>query len=180
MSCCESKPQSCCGPATNVEVRPTGGTRRLLDVELLYLDLEVCERCRGTDEIVKEAVQEAGRILGPTGIDVTLKMTHVTSEEQAKALGFVSSPTLRIMGREVAFELKESRCGGCSTLGGCDIDCRVWSWQGKDYSVPPQSMILDAILREAYTRPAGDREAPRPLEEVPENLKRFFHGTKNC
>jgi hypothetical protein len=150
--------------------------RRILEVEFLYLDLKVCERCQGTDQVLKEAVDEANRILRPMGVDVTLKMTHVESEEQARTLGFVSSPTIRFMGRDAEIELKEDSCKGCSSVGGGDITCRVWTWQGKESSVPPKAMLLDAILRAAYLHPDGVKVIPEPIKDLPENLKRFFQG----
>jgi hypothetical protein len=176
MSCCESKAQSCCVPTTKIDRTAAQIANRVLEVEFLYLDLKVCERCQGTDQVLKEAVDEANRILRPMGVDVTLKMIHVESEEQARTLGFVSSPTIRLMGRDAAIEVKEDSCKGCSTVGGCDITCRVWTWQGKEFSVPPKALLLDAILRAAYLHPDGVKLIPEPIKDLPENLKRFFQG----
>jgi len=176
MACCESKAQSCCTPTTKIDPAAAPTARRVLEVEFLYLDLKVCERCQGTDQVLKDAVEEANRILGPTGVDVILKMIHVESEEQARTLGFVSSPTIRLMGRDAAIEVKEDLCKGCSTVGGCDINCRLWTWQGKEYSVPPKAMVIDAILRAAYLHPDGVNVVPKPIKDLPENLIRFFHG----
>jgi hypothetical protein len=148
-----------------------------LDVEFLYLDRTVCERCKGTEEILKEAVEEARKILGPTGVEVTLTMTHVRSEKQALALGFVSSPTVRVRGRDAALDVKENPCTSCGELGGCEISCRVWTWHGIEYPVPPKAMLLDAILREAYVHP-GNGLSPQPLQDLPENLKGFFRGNR--
>ena len=39
-------------------------------------------------------------------------------------------------------------------------------------------MLLDAILREAYLHPTGEKLAPAALKELPENLKKFFLGTR--
>src|SRR5579863_2494857 len=142
MSCCQTEKSACCA-SSEVQFRRES-PRRLLEVEFLYLDRTVCERCRGTEEALREAVNEAGRILGPIGIDVSLKMTHVQTEDEARQLGFVSSPTVRLMGREAAVEVRENLCTGCGELSGCEITCRVWTWQGREYSVPPPSMLLDA------------------------------------
>jgi hypothetical protein len=145
-------------------------------VELLYLDRTVCERCKGTEEVLKEAVEEAKRILGPAGVDVSLKLTHVRTEEEALVLGFESSPTVRVMGRDAAVEVKENPCTSCGELSGCDITCRVWTWQGQEYSVPPKAMLLDAILRDAYLHPTGERRVPMRLRELSDNLRKFFRG----
>jgi hypothetical protein len=150
-----------------------------LDVEFLYLDRTVCERCKGTEEILKEAVLDTRSILGPSGVQVSLEMTHVRTEEQALALGFVSSPTVRVMGRDATLDVRESQCPSCGNLSGCDITCRVWTWQGQEFSVPPKAMLQDAILRDAYLHPTGEKLAPTPLKELPENLKRFFRGVRD-
>ena len=174
MSCCGTEKSDCCASSESQEVHFVH--HRALEVEFLYLDRSVCERCKGTEEILKETVEEAKKILGPTGVEVSLKMTHVKSEELAIALGFVSSPTIRLNGREATIQVKENQCTSCGDLSGCDITCRVWTWQGQEYSVPPKAMLLDAILLEAYLHPTEERMAPGPLKELPENLKKFFRG----
>src|SRR5215470_12126034 len=108
MSCCGTEKSDCCAPALSQGVQVSLIRRRTLDVKFLYLDRTICERCKGTEEILKEAVEEARRILGPTGVDVSLTMTHVRTEDQALALGFVSSPTVRLMGRDVTLDVKEN------------------------------------------------------------------------
>jgi hypothetical protein len=168
----------CCGPAENQEIRLNFIHDRPLNVEFLYLDRTVCERCQGTEETLKQAVEESKKILGPTGVQVSLKMTHVRTEEQALALGFVSSPTVRVMGRDVALDVKENPCTSCGDLSGCEITCRAWTWRGQEHSVPPKAMLLDAILREAYLHPTEVELAPRPLTMLSENLHRFFQGTR--
>ena len=177
MGCCGTEKSDCCAPAESQQVRVKLVHGRPLEVEFLYLDRTVCERCKGTEEVLKEAVEEARRILGPTGVEVSLKLTHVRTEEQALALGFVSSPTVRVMGRDAALDVKENPCTSCGELSGCEIACRVWSWQGNEYSVPPKAMLLDAILRDAYLHP-GERLALLPFKELPENLKKFFRGAR--
>ncbi len=47
-------------------------------------------------------------------------------------------------------EGKESKCESCGDLCGDDVDCRIWLYQGKEYTSPPPAMIVDAILREVY------------------------------
>ena len=172
-------PQGPCCAAESTVVGPGHGLkRRTLEVEFLYLDLNTCDRCKGADEMLEEALEEARKILGPTGVDVTLKKIHVRTEAQALRVGLVSSPTVRVMGRDAAIDVKESPCAGCSDLSATETTCRVWTWRGKEYSVPPKAMILDAILREAYLHPAGEAKPVPPLTELPENMKRFFKGIR--
>ena len=147
-----------------------------LVIDFMYLDLETCTRCRGTDANLEAALAEVGRVLNAAGVEVSVRKTLVPSAEQARALGFISSPTIRVNGTDIALELRESSCAECGEACGCDgaIDCREWVWQGQVYKVAPTAMIVDAILREVYG--AGERSlAPVPAA-LPENLERFFAG----
>lgn len=130
--------------------------KRKIEIDFLYLDNEVCARCRGTEANLEAALEEV------SGADVVLRKTLVESEEQAIRLGLASSPTIRVNGRDLAPELRESRCEPC---GG--VDCRVWVWKGREYTEAPKAMIVEAILREAAF-------------ELPENLRKFFAAGKAC
>lgn len=148
--------------------------QRTIDIEFLYLDLDACTRCRGTGRNLEEALHEVAGVLEATGIKVNLKKIHVQTEKQALALGFVSSPTIRINGRDIQLDVRESLCESCGDLCGEEVDCRVWVYQGREYTVAPKGMIIEAILKHVY---GGEMEAPaerEPLKELPENLKRFF------
>ena len=161
----------------NAPVASPVATRELV-IDFMYLDLATCTRCRGTDANLEAALVEVGWILDAAGVDVAVRKTLVGSAEQARALGFVSSPTMRVNGRDVALELRESSCADCGEACGCDgaIDCRVWVWQGQEYTAAPTAMIVDAILREAYGG-AARAVAPTPAAaDVPENLARYFAG----
>jgi hypothetical protein len=150
--------------------------RRELVIDFMYLDLETCTRCRGTDANLEAALAEVGRVLDAAGVQVSVRKTLVASAEQARAIGFVSSPTIRVNGQDIALELRESNCGECGEACGCDgsVDCRVWVWQGEEHTAAPQAMIVDAVLREVYGGSA------RPLVPtsvaLPENLERYFVG----
>jgi hypothetical protein len=149
-----------------------------MDIEFLFLDLEVCEPCRGTDSSLEEALVEVSHVLEATGIEVNVRKIHVQSAEQALELGFVSSPTIRVNGRDIQLEVKESLCPSCGDLCGGDVDCRVWVYRGKEYSVPPKGLIIEAILREVYSKQSDTAAKPAPLSELPENLKNFFAAKK--
>ena len=158
-----------------------------LVIDFLYLDLETCTRCRGTDANLEAALAQVGHVLDAAGMEVAVRKTLVASAEQARDLGFVSSPTIRVNGQDIALELRESSCAECGEVCGCEgaIDCRVWVWQGQEYTQAPPAMIVDAILRAVY---GGAEQAPAPVQAaVPENLARFFAGkgqlvadTANC
>ncbi len=181
-SCCCSPPaksqittgqSTCCAPQ-ETDSSTTSTEKRLLDIEFLYLDLNVCVPCRGTNSSLEEAISEVSRVLEATGIEVDVRKIHVQTEEQALDLGFVSSPTIRINGRDIQMEVKESLCESCGDLCGDDVECRVWVYRGKEYSVPPKGLIIEAILREVYREPDEGSITITHPEELPENLKRFF------
>ncbi len=150
-------------------------TPRRLTIELLALDLATCGRCTRTSANLDDAVGAVAGVLREAGIEVEVRRTVVTSAAQAERLRFESSPTIRVNGRDIALELRETRCADCGELCGCagGVDCRVWVWQGREHQEAPRAMIVDALLR-GY---GGDWERapgrPRPFR-LPENLQRYF------
>lgn len=150
--------------------------RRKVKIDFLYLDLNVCGRCKGTNANLEAAVSEVSQILDAAGIEVSVTKTQVRSEEQARALRFMSSPTIRVNDHDIALELRESHCQSCTSACNSAISCRVWVFQGREYTEAPKAMIIDAILREVYANQPRAVSRAAPFEDVPENLKRFFAG----
>jgi hypothetical protein len=153
----------------------TTQTGKKVEIDFMFIDLDVCTRCKGTDKSLETALQTVRGVLESAGVEVIVRKTLVDTEQKASQLGFVSSPTIRVNGKDVALELRESSCASCGEACGCEgqIDCRVWLYQGKECTVAPVPMIVDAILAAVY---GTKEEMPRPsqLKTVPENLKRFF------
>jgi len=103
--------------------------------------------------------------------------TLVESEEQARALRFFSSPTIRVNGKDIALEFRESRCESCeSCASNGTVNCRVWVFQEREYTEAPAAMIVDSILREVYDGQPQSAPEQVPFEDVPGDLKRFFAG----
>ncbi len=148
-----------------------------IDIEFLYLDLNVCEMCRGTESNLEEALAEVAEVLKSTGVKVNLRKIHIESYEQALALDFISSPTIRINGRDAALEVRENYCSSCSDLSGTETFCRVWNFQGEEFSTVPKSLVIEAILKEVYGSPGEVREIPaeRKAQSL-KNLKSFFES----
>ena len=147
---------------------------RRLTIELLALDLTTCSRCVGTDANIRSALAAVAGVLREAGVEVEVRKIVVKTAEQAEWLRFESSPTLRVNGRDIALELRESPCGECGELCACDdVNCRVWVWQGKEYFEAPRAMIIDAILH-AYAGSDRPVAAPSRPFRVPENLRQFF------
>lgn len=128
---------------------------------------------------LEEAIAEVARVLELTGIEAVVHRIHIQSEEQARELGFISSPTIRINGRDIQLDVKETLCESCGDLCGEDVDCRVWVYQGKEYNVPPKAMIIEAILKDVYGRSQEVPEGTPRTTDIPDNLKRFFAAKRN-
>jgi Domain of unknown function (DUF2703) len=150
--------------------------RRIIEVELLALDLSRCTRCVGTLENIEMAIKTVQQVLEVTAIDVRLRKILIESEEQAREHRFVTSPTIRINRRDIAFETIESECEACTDLCGCaeGTTCRVWRYRGQEFTQAPVGLIVETLLREivgSNTQVAVES----PVDEgVPENLQRFF------
>ncbi len=151
-------------------------SRRTIEIELLALDLETCGRCTGTDRNLEEAITSVASVLRETGAAVKVSKRVIATAPEAERFRFVSSPTIRVDGRDIAFELRESNCQDCGDLCGCagGVDCRVWVWQGKEYLEAPKPMIVDAVLQ-AYAAPPTGR--PAGPYTMPENLRNYFAAT---
>jgi hypothetical protein len=149
--------------------------RERVEIDFMFIDLEVCDRCKGTDENLDDALRTVGSMLESAGVQVTVRKTLVDTEAMARELGLVSSPTIRVNGRDIALELRESSCASCGEACGCDggINCRVWVHRGEEHTVAPVAMIVDAILDAVYGSKAS---APAPPASLPENLRRFFNA----
>jgi hypothetical protein len=169
-----------CGCSSTIEQNQSRTTeaqfekKRNVEIDFLYLDLEVCSPCRDTESNIENALNEVAGILKTTGVEVIVRKTHVESLEQAIELGFLTSPTVRINGKDLQLEFKENHCATCSRVSCTDTDCRVWLHEGQEYSAPPKPMIIEAVLQEVY---GGSRSEPAKIvrpENALENLARFF------
>lgn len=153
---------------------------RVLDVELLALDLSSCTRCTGTLANIEKAFSVVRPAAEAVGIALRLRKVLVGSEEEARRHRFTSSPTVRIDGRDIVFETLESPCGSCSDLCGCaeGTDCRIWSYQGQEHEEAPVGLVVEALLREIAgpARPAAVASPAAATYRLPENLRHFFAG----
>jgi hypothetical protein len=173
-----------CGCSPTVEQNQSAITaaqfekKRNVEIDFLYLDLEICSPCRSTESNIEHALSDVAGILKTTGVEVTVRKTHVESLEQAINLGFLTSPTIRINGKDLQMEFKENYCATCSQVSGTQTDCRVWVYQGQKYSAPPEPMIIEAVLQEVY---GGSRSEAAKIvrpENAWENLARFFESKR--
>jgi len=183
--CCSTQQKacqtSCCGGSADnkIDSSATQGEKgEKLLIELLYIDLTTCDRCLGTEASLDEAIAMVTPLLASAGWLLEVKKILVETEEQARALRFVTSPTIRIDGQDIQLAFTESDCACCGEITGGTVDCRVWQWQGKEYTSPPAALIVDAIFRYVYGGQGRTTAISEP-QEVPENLKQFFAAKKN-
>ena len=152
----------CCG----------GSSDKQLLIEFLYLDLNTCDRCQGTEASLDAAVADVRPALQAAGYRVEVHKILIDTKDMAQQYRFLSSPTIRVNGRDIDAQVKETQCECCGDICGGDVDCRVWEYEGREYTSPPKALIASGILRAAFKDSPAD-EAPYTL---PDNLERFFSG----
>lgn len=159
--------------------KQSGTAASVIDVELLALDLNSCARCVGTLEHIEKSIELIQPVMEVLETQVNLKRVVVESENEARQYGFVTSPTIRINGYDIAFETLESECESCTALCGCDVPiaCRVWRYRGEEYTQAPVGLIVESILREILGV-SHDAAGLAPADTgVSENLRRFYRST---
>lgn len=166
-----------CGPGCCATPKEVKIEKKRIVIDFLFLDVTVCTRCQGADTSLDEALSEVSKVLEATGVEVIVNKINVISEELAKQYKFVSSPTIRVNGHDIQIDVKESLCESCGDLCGDEVDCRVWVYQGNEYSIPPKAMIIEALLKEVY---GGDvKEQEEKEYSLPDNLKKFYKAMEN-
>lgn len=163
MSKCRCSSDDCCG-----QPQP----KKPIFIDFLYLDTTVCGRCQNTEKALDEAVSGVAVVLDAAGYEVKVNKVNITTRELAIQYQFVSSPTIRVNGNDIAVELRESVCEDCGELCGDTVDCRVWVYNGVEYTAPPKELIVDAILREVYSPKQNIPE--RGAYQLPANLEAYF------
>ncbi|WP_019229881.1 DUF2703 domain-containing protein [Sedimentibacter sp. B4] len=170
-SCCSGS-TGCCSSKEEVK-----SERKKITIDFLFLDLSVCTRCQGAESNLDEALKDVSHVLEATGTDVVINKVNVNTEELAVKYQFLTSPTIRVNGQDIQMEYKESLCESCGDLCGDEVDCRVWIYQGNEYTEPPKAMIIEGILKEVYG--GSSNSSYKEVEYVvPDNLKHFYKVMK--
>ena len=178
-----SAASACCGPSSAQPVAdvpaPAAAPRRL-NVELLVIDLESCARCVPTGEQLRNAIQLVAPAADAMDIGITYRETVVQSAEEAKARALVSSPTIRINGRDIDQDIRESECESCGDLteGNVSIDCREWHYKGEVYSAAPLPFLIETLMGAMTKIDEMPTVTPEPLQELPANLVTYFANKK--
>lgn len=147
-------------------------TIKELTIDYLFLDLKTCDRCLGTDDVLDEVVDTLEPTLKLLGYEIKRRNIEIASIELAKEFQFVSSPTIRVNNQDIALSVEENNCESCSDIAGSKIDCRVYTYEGKQYDVPPKEMLSEAILKTILSH----SESSTSEYSVPNNLKDFYEN----
>jgi hypothetical protein len=84
-----------------------------------------------------EAVALLESVLAERGIEVPVELHEVTTDEEAVALGFPGSPTIRVDGRDVDPQGAKSRPA---------LNCRIYHLpDGRVSPVPSREQVEDAL-----------------------------------
>ena len=102
------------------------------------------------------------------------KKVEMSTAELAREHRFLSSPTIRVNGRDIGGPVKENDCGCCSDISGTDVDCRVWESEGQTYEVPPKELLAEEILKAVFC--PSEKPCGCCSYELPENLAIFYAG----
>ncbi|MGN0743023.1 MAG: DUF2703 domain-containing protein, partial [Candidatus Fimadaptatus sp.] len=141
-------------------------------IEYLYLDLHTCERCIGTDAVLDEVISALRPALELAGYAVDYRKREMATPELAEQYRFLSSPTIRVNGRDIFGTVQESGCSCCGEIAGADVNCRVFEYEGGLHEVPSREMLANAILLSLSAQP----ECGCGEYELPQNLRRFYAG----
>jgi hypothetical protein len=161
------------GKAKTVTVVAKKRPQKEVKVDYLYLDLKTCDRCIGTDDVLEQVIKELKPTLALAGYGISYNKTEIATKQDAVKHRFLSSPTIRVNGRDICDKVQESDCGCCGEISGTQVDCRTFEYNGKLYNIPPKAMLAEAILKYAFTAETDSRQTKYQL---PKNLEKFFDG----
>ena len=153
---------------------------KTLTVDLVVIDLSTCKRCVPTGDQLREAVRLLDPVAKALGIELRHRETVVQTPDEARKFGLLTSPTIRLNGRDIAQDIRESRCESCGDLteNNTDVDCREWHYRGKVYSAAPIAMLVESIMQAMLKIDEMPPLATAPILDLPENLKRYFANKK--
>lgn len=163
MSKCCCSFENCCGQPQ---------LKKAIAIDFLYLDTTICGRCQDTEKALDEAAASVAIVLSAAGYEVKVNKVNISTRELAAKYPFVSSPTIRVNGNDIAVELRETACENCGEFCGDTVDCRIWVYNGFEDTAPPKELIVGAILQEVYN--ARQDEPERAAYRFPENLETYF------
>ena len=152
---------------------PRPGAEKVLNVDLLVIDLTTCKRCVPTGDQLKQAVRLLEPVAEALGIELRHRQIVVQTPQEAKDHALLSSPTIRLNGRDIEQDIRESLCESCGDLteNNTMVDCREWHYRGKVYSAAPLPLLVEAIMAAML-----DIDTPPVVPTPLENCRKTFNG----
>lgn len=147
--------------------------KKNLTLDFLYLDLSTCQRCLETADRIDQTIRLMEDWLEEQSVSLDYRRIEISHEALARQHRFVTSPTIRLNGRDIQADFQETNCLSCGDLCGQQVDCRSWHYRGKNFSVPPLDLLSEAI-EQAVTAPSALFRVAPPAYHLPDNLKTFF------
>lgn len=144
-----------------------------LHLQLFALDTTSCAPCASAVASLHAAAVLLNRELGKEGYLVATRVVRLKDADHARALGVLSSPTVRVDGVDVALELDESPCPSCSDLAGAPVACRTYEWDGRFFDHPPAALIAAAVRRHIAAGLQAPTSPPTP-DRGTSSVERFF------
>jgi hypothetical protein len=117
----------------------------MLKIEFLFFDKIACKRCSSTDKSIKLTLNELKKAIKNTKLKIDFK------EKKLPESKIRLSPTILINGKDIEKILnkdsksKANLCSDCCQLTGNSVNCRTFSYKGKNYDYIPKEMITEAI-----------------------------------
>jgi len=134
----------CCTPARRSVV---------IEVTVLRVEGETCERCNGTVDAVRDAAGQLEKALAPLGVDVSLV------EHAATMDNLVDSNSVVVNGKPIeewiGAERVSTECVSCGDLCGESVGCgavAVGDTVQESYTV---EQVRDAVFAAMSAQPAG-------------------------
>ena len=128
----------------------TSKNEKVVLVEYLYLDLNASERCVRTQKVLEYVLDELRHAFKIAGYALEYHKILIETAEMATTYKFLSSPTIRVNGRDI---------------------CR---FAEETYGVPSSEMIAKAIIQWSLVPKTPCFSSDNYV--LPDNLKIFFDG----
>jgi hypothetical protein len=106
-----------------------------------------------------------------------LNKIHINTIDKAFKEKFISSPTIRVNGKDLPIEFKESNCDSCGDFCGDSVDCRIWVYEGKEFESAPTEMLVNLISD--YIHGKINLTEMDAHYSLPENIVHFFSAKLN-
>ena len=123
-------------------------------------DLNTCESCAQTEEVLERVLDELRHAFKIAGYDLEYHKVLIETAEMATAYRFLSSPTIRVNGRDIWNLVKVNNCGCSENIDGTQL-AEMLAEEIIKWALIPK---LPSFLLDEYV--------------LPDDLKRFFDGKR--